>query len=523
MAVRLFRLRVALLGGGFRGSFGKALRTVCVLAVLAAAAVALALAPALFVDDARERSVVDLLIGAAVLFAVFAVPFFENRRLLEPRQLAQVPASSGAVAWGLLASTVITWPFFLLVVWLAVLASSRPEWHDPAWVLPVATVLAAVFAVCSVRVMSLLSKLLAGHRFAGALRTVGVVLVVALLPLAVFVGATVFAPGGFETAERAADAIALTPFGAPFAAVEAAATGDLDLALLSLGILVAAIVVLLAIWFPLVAASNQRIERPDAPGIARSGLGWFERFSARPAQVIAARQLTYWARDPRYRVALFAIPLAPIFMMLALWVAGAPLPAIALVPLPVILLLLGWSQHNDVAMDSTAIWEHVASGTRGTADRAGRLAPVLMIGVPLAVIGSSITVTVVGDWRILPAVVGMNLGVLLVACAVSSVFSVLTPYPATRPGDSPFVQPQWSGSGSGLAQTVAMVLALALAAPPVWFAVQAVIDVEFAANMWALGFGVGYGFVVLVLGVVIGGWLFDRSGPELIAVTQVFD
>jgi ABC-2 type transport system permease protein len=41
--------------------------------------------------------------------------------------------------------------------------------------------------------------------------------------------------------------------------------------------------------------------------------------------------------------------------------------------------------------------------------------------------------------------------------------------------------------------------------------------------MWALGFGLGYGAVVLLLGVFIGGWLFDRSGPELIAVTQVFD
>ncbi|MFD5599795.1 hypothetical protein ACFWHR_07025 [Leucobacter sp. NPDC058333] len=523
MAFRLFRLRVALLGGSFRGSFGKGLRAALLYAVLAAAAVVLAFAPTVLVADAHERSVVDLIIGTAILFGVFIVPFFENRRMLEPRQFAQYPAESGSVAGSLLLSTVLTWPFFLLVIWLAVLVTTRPEWHDPAWIAPVACVLAALFAVASVRVTSLISRLLAGQRFAGALRTAGVVLIVAMLPLAVFVGATIFAPGGFETADQAAETLALTPFGAPFAAIQAAAAGDSQGALLELGILAAAIVVLLAIWFPLVAVSNQHIERPLSPGIARSGLGWFERFSARPAQVIAARQLTYWARDPRYRVALFAIPLAPIFMMLAFWVAGAPLTWLALVPLPVILLLLGWSQHNDVAMDSTAIWEHVASGTRGRSDRAGRLAPVLMIGVPLAVIGSSITVTIVGDWRILPAVVGMNLGVLLVACAVSSIFSVLTPYPATRPGDSPFVQPQWSGSGSGLAQTIAMILALALAAPPVWFAITAIIDVEFASNMWALGFGIGYGFVVLVLGVLIGGWLFDRSGPELIAVTQVFD
>ncbi|WP_336659714.1 hypothetical protein [Leucobacter sp. USHLN153] len=523
MVVRLFRLRVALLGGGFRGSFGRALRTTVGYLVLAALALLLAAAPRTLLDDVGQRAVADVIIGGSLLAAVFIVPFFENRRMLEPRQFAQFPSGAGSVGASLLLSSVLTWSFVLLVLWLLALAVLRPEWGAAGAMVPSALVLAAVLAICSARVTALISRLLAGERYAGALRTVGVVLVVALLPLAVFAGESVLGAGGAQTAAGAADVLALTPFGAPFAAIQQAAAGDGDAALTSLGLLGGAILVLLAIWFPLVALANRSIERPISPGTARVGLGWFERFAATPAQVIAARELTYWSRDPRYRVALFAIPLAPILMLVAFWVAGADLRALALVPLPVILLLLGWSQHNDVAMDSTAIWEHVASGTRGRADRAGRLAPVLMMGVPLAVIGSSITVTIVGDWRVLPAVIGMNIGVLLVACAVACVFSVLTPYPATRPGDSPFVQPQWSGSGSGLAQTLSMILALVLALPPVWFAVQAIIDVEFGPNIAALAIGIGYGIVVLILGVLIGGWLFDRSGPELIAVAQVFD
>ena len=43
---------------------------------------------------------------------------------------------------------------------------------------------------------------------------------------------------------------------------------------------------------------------------------------------------------------------------------------------------LGWSLHNDVAYDRTAIWLHVASGVRGVADRVGRLVPVLIVGIP---------------------------------------------------------------------------------------------------------------------------------------------
>ncbi|MFV0435634.1 MAG: hypothetical protein ACK5LO_16875 [Leucobacter sp.] len=523
MAARLFRLRLALLGGTFRGSFGRGLRVLLLLIISAAAAVCLALLPALLIQDRSDRAVVDVLLGSIVLAAVFVVPFFDNRRNLEPRQFAQFPASPGSIASALLVTSWLSWPFLVFAVWLVSLALLRPERGEPAWVTPVAFVGAAIFALLSTRVMSALSKLMAGERHAGAVRTVGLVLLIAALPVAVYIGATAFRSEGVSTMLDATNVLGWTPFGAPFAAPILAAAGDLDGALPRLGVLFGSVIVLLAIWFPLVRASNQRVERPIDPAVARSGLGWFERFPARPSQVIAARELTYWSRDPRYRVALFAIPIAPVFMLIAFWVAGADPRALALVPLPVILLLLAWSQHNDVAMDSTAIWTHVASGTKGRADRAGRLAPVMMIGIPLALIGSSVTVTILGEWRVLPAVVGMNVAVLLVTSGVTSVFSALMPYPTTRPGDSPFAQPQWSGSGSGVAQSLSMVVAIALSVPPVWFAIMAFTDVEFMQNIWALVFGIGYGLVVLVLGILIGGWLFDRSGPELIAVTQVFD
>ena len=523
MVARLFRLRLTLLGGAFRGSVARGLRVAALLAVLAAVGVALAFLPARLVSDAGERAVVDVIVGGAVLAAVFVVPFFENRRTLEPRQLAQFPASPVSIATGLLVTSVVSWPCLLLLVWLVSLWALRPEWHEPGWVAPLALALAALLAIAGVRVVSAFSKLLSGGRYDGALRTAGLLLVVAFLPVAVFAGAAAFGPGGGGAMAETARVLGWTPFGAPFSAVALASSGDLDAALPRLLILAGTVVLLVALWLPLVRSSNRRIDYPAEPDVARRGLGWFERFSARPAQVIAARQLTYWARDPRYRVALFAIPIAPAVMLVAFWVAGADLRSLALVPLPIILLMLGWSLHNDVAMDSTAIWEHVASGTRGRADRGGRLAPVMMIGIPLALLGSSITVTVLGDWRVLPAVIGMNLAVLLVASAVSSVFSVMMPYPTTRPGDSPFVQPQWSGSGSGLAQTLSMLAAILLSVPAVWVSVSAILDVELGRNVWALAFGLGYGLVVLVLGVLIGGRIFDRSGPELIAVTQVFD
>ncbi|GAA1604545.1 hypothetical protein [Leucobacter chromiireducens] len=521
MAARLFRLRVALLGGALRGPFGRVTRTIAGAVVLAALAVVAAAAPAWFIPAQHDRAVVDISFGAIVLGAILLVPFFANRGHLEPRQFGGLPAGPGSIGGALLATTVVSWPFFLLALWLLALAVFRPEWRDPAWLAPVALLLAALLAVVSARVTSALAKLLVGDRYEGLVRTIGAVLLVAALPVAVFAIASTTRDGGFDSAGDLADVLGWTPFGAPFAALALGA--DPAAALGRLAVVGAAILVLCLVWFAIVRASLTRIERPIDPDVARSGLGWFERFPARPAPAIAARLLTYWARDPRYRVALFAIPIAPIFILLALWVAGVPLEGLALVPLPIVLLLLGWSQHNDVAMDSTAIWEHVASGTRGAADRAGRLAPVLLLGVPLALIGSSITVTVMGDWRVLPAVVGMNLGVLFVSAGVSSIFSVMMPYPTTRPGDSPFVQPQWSGSGSGLAQTLSMIAAILLSIPAVWFAVTAITDVALGDNLWAAFFGAGYGLLILVLGILIGGRIFDRSGPELIGVTQVYD
>lgn len=523
MAARLFRLRVALLGAIFRGSTGRAVRTVFGLLLAFAAVVAAAAAPSFLPVSDTQRAVIDVLAGAVVLLAAFVVPFFSNQRNLSPAQLAQFPASPASIGFGVFITTIVSWPFFLLLTWLIGLGVFRAEWHEAGWVLPVALGLAALVAIACVRVMSALSQRMAGARYAGALRSVGVVLLVASVPFIVLAASATLSSAGEDGAVEAARIAGLTPFGAPFAAISFAANGDTDSALLHLGIAAAAFVVLLLVWMPLVRSALTRIDRPFDPGVARRGLGWFERFAPRPAQVIAARSLTYWSRDPRYRVALFAIPVAPLVMLVAFTVAGADMRHLALVPLPVVLLLLAWSQHNDVAMDSTAIWEHVASGIKGSADRAGRLAPVLLIGVPLAVIGSSVTVAFAGEWRILPAVLGLNLAVLFVAAGVTSVFSVAMPYPATRPGDSPFVQPQWSGSGSGMAQTLSMLFAILLAVPPVWFAILAVTDVEFLGNLWALGFGIGYGLLVLVLGIVIGGKLFERNGPELIAVTQVFD
>jgi len=406
---------------------------------------------------------------------------------------------------------------------MGALVARNRGWAAAPWAVGVWVVLTLLLSIAFVRLASAFVRLAVPRRGVSVLRWIGLLLVLAALPVIVFMLADALGSAKGSTIADASNVLAWTPFGAPLAGLELAASGDTAGAAARFGVAGGTLVVLFALWHLVVVRSLTSIEQPARAGLASDGLEFFERFPAHPRDVIAARSLTYWRRDPPYRVAFFAIPLAPIAMTAALWVAGVEPQALALIPLPVILLLLGWSVHNDVALDSTAVWIHVASGTRGRHDRAGRLAPVMLIGLPLALVGSSITVTIGGDWRILPAVLGMNVAVLLVASGVSSVFSALMPYPATRPGDSPFAQPAVQGSGAGLSQTLSMLCSLLLSVPPIFFAVQAFADETLMQNVFALVIGLGWGFAVLALAIFVGGKIFEHSAPELVALTQTFD
>lgn len=365
MVTRLLRLRIALLGAAFRGRASQVTRRIFLSLLLLVVVAGCAWLPTQTTSVLLGRAEIDVLACAIVLVALLLVPLFSRRGLLQPRQFVTFATTPGSLALALALTGIIAWPVCLLGTWLASLWVTRTDWFADPPLTITAIVLVVMFAVLAVRVMSAVSGALLTDRGANSLRAIGILLLIAALPVAVFVVASGFTAEGATVLRDTSRMLEWTPFGAPFGALRVAAMGDLAGAWTRLAVTAAAVLLLFVVWFPIVRWLLQHVERPVPPEIARSGLGWFDRFSPRPAQAIAARMLTYWSRDPRYRVSLFAIPFAPIVMVVAFWVAGADIGALALVPVPVILLMLGWSQHNDVAMDSTAIWEHVASGTHG--------------------------------------------------------------------------------------------------------------------------------------------------------------
>ena len=213
------------------------------------------------------------------------------------------------------------------------------------------------------------------------------------------------------------------------------------------------------------------------------------------------------------------IPIVPIIAILPLSVVGVPLHYLALVPVPLMCIFLGWTMHNDVAYDSTAIWLHVASGTHGLADRIGRILPALVTGIPLIGIGSVISISFYGDWSVLLSMLGVSTCILLAGLGFSSYTSTRFPYPVTKPGDSPFAQPQATETAAGLVQSLTFTGSIIVALPSLIFAYLGIVE-DPAWHLLALGAGVGLGLVAVVVGIWVGSRAFDRRGPEMLASAQ---
>jgi len=103
--------------------------------------------------------------------------------------------------------------------------------------------------------------------------------------------------------------------------------------------------------------------------------------------------------------------------------------------------------------------------------------------------------------------------------AVSSVMSVVLPYPVPESGESPFNAPPGAAGITIAAQSMASIGTLALASPTIllaWLAWQGS-----PAAVWAAGVvGVLLGGLVGVVGVGVGARLYERRAPELLSALR---
>jgi ABC-2 type transport system permease protein len=343
-------------------------------------------------------------------------------------------------------------------------------------------------------------------------------LIIIAFPVAVFFASMRWdghVPGSLETLTTV---FGFTPLGASPGFLFATAAGDTGVAWISGVIAVVTVVALWGLWAWLVRRLLTTTERPAAAR-ERSGLGWFGLLPSNAFGAIAARSLVYWLRDRRYIMNIIVVPVAGVLTVFPLLVAGVPLEIAALIPVPVMALFFGWLPHNDVAYDSTALWTHVASGVRGIPDRLGRLVPVVLVAVPVLAVAIPLSLVFIGDLRLLLPLIGLAASLLFSALGISSIVSVVAPYAVSRPGDSPFQQPQRPASRGAYGPAAAFLGAILLSVPTIWLFVATIADeVTYApAAFWV---GIASGVVVLVVGATIGGRIFERSGERLMEFVE---
>ncbi|KQR36921.1 hypothetical protein [Microbacterium sp. Leaf159] len=519
MAAHVLRLRAALLIGSLRGE--RRVRTLVMLAVIVVLTVVVC-AAVLSLDDAPvavARTVIVL--GSAALLLGFLVgPILVGAvDQLDPRRFAVFGVDERQMPWILALASFISVPSLALLavnisVCIVAIRLGAP------WLLAVLmSFVSLVSTILAARIGMAINALVLPERRSRELTALfALALIVIAFPVAVFLASLKWDGEVPAAVGTLAAAVGVTPFAASSRFLFSFATDDNTGAWISGVVAFATAAVLWALWTWLVRRLLTTTERP-VTSRERSGLGWFGLLPSNAFGAIASRSLVYWLRDRRYIMNLIVVPVAGVLTVLPLLVAGVPLEIAALVPVPVMALFFGWLPHNDVAYDSTALWTHVASGVRGIPDRLGRLVPVVLVSVPVLAISVPLTLLWIDDWRLLLPLTGLGASLLLSALGFSSIVSVIAPYAVSRPGDSPFQQPQRPTSRGAYGPAAAFLGAIVVSIPTIWLLVLTMLEgSQFApATFWA---GIATGLVMLAVGVSVGGRIFERGGERLMEFVE---
>ncbi|GAA2862310.1 hypothetical protein [Microbacterium arabinogalactanolyticum] len=520
MVAHVLRLRLALVAGALRGE--RLVRSVLAVLVTAAITVAVCLA-VLGLGNAPLPTARAIIVfsAAAAFLAFFLGPMLTGTQdQLDPRRFAPFGVDEKRMPWILALASLVSVPSAALLVVHAFFVAVSITVGRIAWPVAVLAGLVSVISTALIaRIGMAISAIALPERRSRELTVLfWIPIIVVAFPVAAYVSSMEWnghVPAGVAAVTAA---VGFTPLAAPQAFLFHVAAGEVGAAWGSGLIAVATLAGILALWAYLVRRMLTTTERPYATR-ERSGLGWFSVLPANAFGAVAARSLVYWMRDRRYIVNILIVPIAGVLTVFPLMVAGVPPWAAALVPVPLMALFFGWLPHNDVAYDSTALWIHIASGVRGLPDRLGRLVPVLLVSIPVLAIAVSVTLAFVGKWELLLPLIGVAAALLLTGLGMSSIASVIAPYAVSRPGDSPFQQPQRSSSHGSWGAAGTFVGALVFSIPTLWLFVLTVVDGDrhAPATFWT---GVITGVLVLLGGAAIGGAIFERSGARLMEFAE---
>jgi ABC-2 type transport system permease protein len=521
VVAHLLRLKLLLLRNLFRRSRAQTIGMIAGIAYFSFAVVGVAVllgALRTSLDDAR---IIIPLVGAATVVLWTVVPLFTfgSDPTLDPARFATFAVPTRDLAIALALCALIGLPAIATcVVMTGVLVAWTMTPASAAVGLP-CVVIGVLTAVTTSRwVSARATGALQSRRGRDALAVTALVLLLAVGPLAAFVGSA--GEDARSTAALLSDVVSWTPLGWVWAAPTDVAAGHVLLGLLRLVLGAATLLVLGRLWARAVAdqVENPRaVARSDAGVAADGDLGLFARTPDTPGGAVAGRVLTYYRRDPRFQVALITTPLVPLVLLVP-FIIGDVLWAPLLMG-PMVAFLLGFGEHNAVAFDSDALWLHLATGTPGVADRRGRLVASALLAVVLVPAYVLVGAGLGQRLDLAGGLLGLSVALLGAGYGLSSVMNVVLPYPVPESGESPFASRPGAAGATLLAQAAASLGTTVIAAPVLLLA-----WLGWQGQVWAVWatavLGVVLGLVAARVGVGVGARLFERRGPELLAALR---
>ena len=518
MVAHLVRLKLTLLRNMFRRSRAQAIGVVLAVVYFGSVVVLLTVAASSLRVDLDLATTIIPVAGAVAVVLWTIVPLFSfgSDPTLDPGRFATFAVPPRQLAIGLIAGALVGLP---AIATMLIAVGVMVAWsHTPLSTVVgvVSTVVGVLTAVTMSRwVSAVATAALSSRRGNDVMGVLALVLLLLVSPVVIVLSNS----GGdyLAVAGSASAVVGWTPVGWAWAAPGDIALGHTLVGLLRFALGLAFLWTLGVLW---VRALTRLVENPRSA--ARSGsttaadgdLGLLGRGPDTGSGAVAMRVLIYWWRDPRYQAGMLLTPFVPLALLIPYFTAD--LAWVTLLMAPLLAFLMAWGEHNSVAYEADAFWMHVAAGTSGVADRRGRLMPSLLIAAPLVVVYSVVGAAVAGRFDLLPVVLGLSAALLGSGYAVSSVLSIVMPYPVAKPGESPFSTPPGATGITLVAQLVAAISSVVLTAPPIVLALLA-----WSGSTWAVWagavVGLAWGASMFELGVRVGARLYERRAPELLA------
>jgi ABC-2 type transport system permease protein len=215
---------------------------------------------------------------------------------------------------------------------------------------------------------------------------------------------------------------------------------------------------------------------------------------------VAAKDLRYFARDPRRRAPLVGALVVPAVALTASLSQGPDRPAsTTLVALVAVLPAAGLTL-NQFGLDGAALWVSVAAGNDPRADLTGKNLASLLVMIPLVAVATFLCALLTRGWAYVPLTLGLAPAIFGVLLGVGDVMSVRVPY-AMPDRRNPFGFNPGQGCATLLAGVGALVVQGILVAPVAALAavllstqslavatfVTVVIANAYGAGIWLLG------------------------------------